>query len=59
MSSIGQESASANKIGYLRIMLALNERQHERQFGRRTSYAFAWMLLGFMIGGWLVSQWVG
>jgi hypothetical protein len=57
MSPIARDTIHANNVGYLQVMLALNEQSHERRFGRKTSFAFAWMLLGFLIGGWLVSQW--
>lgn len=57
MSSSTQDKIHANNIACLQVMLALNEQSHERQFGRKTSFAFAWLLFGFLIGGWLVSQW--
>jgi hypothetical protein len=43
--------------GYLELMIELDALNQDHQFRREPSYAFAWLVLGFALGGWLVMQW--
>ncbi len=43
--------------GYLELMLELDALNQDHQFRRQPTYAFAWLVSGFVLGGWLVMQW--
>ncbi len=57
MQSSAQPMDPVKVPGYLELMLELDALKQDHQFRPRRAFEFAWLLFGFVLGGWLVLQW--
>lgn len=59
MKAPTSDSGKSPDPAFLNLLLEIDELRQDYGARKQLSLSFLWLFLGFLIGGWVIMQWLG